>query len=80
MAADHSRPFEIVLRSDAGLVRPHNEDSLYANADLGFAVVADGMGGYNAGEVASGMATSLLGAELEKLCVGRRRKGGRRAG
>lgn len=35
------------------------------------AVIADGMGGYNAGEVASGMATTLLGAELEKAFVAR---------
>jgi serine/threonine protein phosphatase PrpC len=33
---------------------------------MGLAILADGMGGYNAGEVASGMATTLLGTELEK--------------
>ena len=37
-----------------------------ANPVSGFAVLADGMGGYNAGEVASGMATAMLGAELER--------------
>jgi serine/threonine protein phosphatase PrpC len=37
----------------------------------GFAVLADGMGGYNAGEVASGMATALLGSELEKAFLER---------
>jgi PPM family protein phosphatase len=78
MAADLSQALEMALSSDPGLVRPHNEDSLYANAALGVAVVADGMGGYNAGEVASGMATSLLGAELEKLAAGH--SGGRRKG
>jgi serine/threonine protein phosphatase PrpC len=67
MAVDLSQAIEIVVRTDPGRVRPHNEDSVFANAAVGLAVVADGMGGYNAGEVASGMATSLLGAELERL-------------
>lgn len=57
---------DIVTRSDPGMVRSNNEDSVMANPMCGFAVLADGMGGYNAGEVASGMATALLGAELEK--------------
>ncbi|MBI4756462.1 MAG: serine/threonine-protein phosphatase, partial [Betaproteobacteria bacterium] len=56
----------MVSRSDAGMVRTHNEDAVYTNVALGLAVLADGMGGYNAGEVASGMATGLLGSELEK--------------
>ena len=57
---------EIVTRSDTGMVRSHNEDSVMANPAAGFVVLADGMGGYNAGEVASGMATAMLGTELEK--------------
>ncbi len=57
---------EIVTRSDPGMVRSNNEDSVIANAACGVVVLADGMGGYNAGEVASGMATALLSAELEK--------------
>ncbi len=56
---------EIVTRTDAGKVRSNNEDSVLANAACGFVVLADGMGGYNAGEVASGMATSMLGKWLE---------------
>jgi protein phosphatase len=63
---DLSQALEIVTKSDTGMVRTHNEDSVLANPRLGLAVLADGMGGYNAGEVASGMATALLGAELEK--------------
>jgi protein phosphatase len=66
MAIDLSAALEIATRSDPGRVRPHNEDSVFADAALGFAVLADGMGGYNAGEVASGMATAPLGAELAK--------------
>jgi protein phosphatase len=56
---------EIVVRTDPGLVRGKNEDSVFADASHGLAILADGMGGYNAGEVASRMATTLLAARLE---------------
>lgn len=56
---------EIVVRTDPGLLRGHNEDSVFADAEHGLAILADGMGGYNAGEVASKMATTLLSARLE---------------
>jgi PPM family protein phosphatase len=68
---DMNAVLEIVARSDPGMVRSNNEDSVMANPVLGFAVLADGMGGYNAGEVASGMATALLGAELERAFIER---------
>ncbi|NNF60310.1 MAG: Stp1/IreP family PP2C-type Ser/Thr phosphatase [Gammaproteobacteria bacterium] len=42
--------------SDTGKVREHNEDAVGSDLDVGLLVLADGMGGYNAGEVASGMA------------------------
>ncbi len=41
------------------MVRPHNEDSIFVDA-AGLAVLADGMGGYNAGEVASGIAVDVI--------------------
>lgn len=63
---DLSQSLQMVSRSDAGMVRSHNEDAVFFNAGLGMAILADGMGGYNAGEVASGMATALLGSEIEK--------------
>lgn len=62
---DLSQALQVVSRTDAGMVRSHNEDAVFANAACGLAILADGMGGYNAGEVASGMATTLLGSELE---------------
>lgn len=43
-----------------GRVRHHNEDSLAVEPDLGLFVVADGMGGENAGEVASQMAVDAI--------------------
>ncbi len=46
--------------TDTGLVREHNEDSVAIDAAHGVALLADGMGGYNAGEVASGMAVAQL--------------------
>jgi protein phosphatase len=46
--------------TDPGRVRDHNEDCIELRLDAGLFVLADGMGGYNAGEVASGMATSLI--------------------
>ena len=63
---DMSEVLTIVTQSDPGMVRTNNEDAVMANPQRGFAVLADGMGGYNAGEVASGMAINLLGTELEK--------------
>lgn len=51
---------EATFVTDTGLARKHNEDFVAADADYGLAILADGMGGYNAGEVASGMAVTLL--------------------
>ena len=56
--------------TDTGRVREHNEDSIAALGDIGLVVLADGMGGYNAGEVASGLAiktvTSLVRDAVER--------------
>ena len=43
-----------------GLVREQNEDAIAIDEDSGLALVADGMGGYNAGEVASGLTAEFL--------------------
>lgn len=64
-AHDLSAFIEMAVCTDPGKVRDNNEDSVLANAKLGLAVLADGMGGYNAGEVASAMATAVLGSELD---------------
>ena len=65
MVSTLSSALEIVAKTDPGMVRKHNEDAVFANPNQGFMILADGMGGYNAGEVASGMATMLLSTELE---------------
>ena len=46
--------------SDTGRVRDHNEDAIGSDPDIGLMVLADGMGGYNAGEVASGIAVQIV--------------------
>jgi len=57
---------EIASSTDPGMVRSHNEDSVAADAANGLVVLADGMGGYNAGEVASGMATTVIITEMQQ--------------
>lgn len=51
---------EIASLTDPGMVRSHNEDNITADAEAGFVILADGMGGYNGGEVASGIAVTML--------------------
>ncbi len=51
---------EMVSISDTGRVRSHNEDSIASDRSLGLAVLADGMGGYRAGEVASAIAVTQV--------------------
>jgi protein phosphatase len=46
--------------SDTGRVRDHNEDAIGSIGEIGLLVLADGMGGYNAGEVASGIAVQIV--------------------
>lgn len=55
---------QIVSLTDPGKVRGHNEDCVESRPELGIVVLADGMGGYNAGEVASGMATASISSGL----------------
>lgn len=46
--------------TDPGRQRPENEDCIAFYPEIGFAVLADGMGGHNAGEVASRMAVDVM--------------------
>lgn len=56
--------YEFCIRTDPGLARENNEDSVAVDEPTRLGILADGMGGYNAGEVASGMATTFIKSEL----------------
>ena len=56
--------FETFAQTDPGLIRENNEDSVIVDDENQLVVLADGMGGYNAGEVASAMATTFVKTEL----------------
>jgi len=64
---DMRQALEFSTCTDPGMVRSNNEDSIAADPVIGLAVLADGMGGYNAGEVASGMATTLITTEVAQI-------------
>lgn len=56
---------EVVHRSDVGQRRDHNEDAVASDVEIGLVVLADGLGGYNAGEVASEIAVLTIVTELK---------------
>src|SRR6185503_8625083 len=64
---DLAQVLEIASCTDPGMVRAHNEDSIASDPANGLVVLDDGMGGYNAGEVASGMATTVIVNEMRQI-------------
>ena len=56
--------YSFSAQTHVGQVRSNNEDSVAFEQRLGLGILADGMGGYNAGEVASGMATAFIKSEM----------------
>ncbi|OGT64802.1 MAG: hypothetical protein A3I13_06365 [Gammaproteobacteria bacterium RIFCSPLOWO2_02_FULL_47_50] len=63
---------EIVNISDVGRKRPHNEDSTISDSNNRLVILADGMGGYKAGEIASALAVMTI---LQDVTVGLKSKG-----
>jgi PPM family protein phosphatase len=58
--------YKFCANTDTGRARDNNEDSVVFDEETSLAVLADGMGGYNAGEIASGMATAFIKSELSR--------------
>ena len=58
--------YEICADTDPGLARDNNEDSVAFDTLTGLCILADGMGGYSAGEIASGMATAFIRSEMSR--------------
>jgi serine/threonine protein phosphatase PrpC len=56
--------------TDVGRKRKNNEDNFYYDSEYGFFIVADGMGGHLAGEVASKMAVEIIGENLKNYIQG----------
>lgn len=63
---DLTESIEIVCLTDTGQKREHNEDFVGSDNGLGLAVLADGMGGYQAGEVASEMAVKIVLSDIKE--------------
>jgi protein phosphatase len=57
---------ELASKTDTGRIRSKNEDAVALSPAHGFAILADGMGGYSAGEVAARIATEVLQQSLEE--------------
>ena len=58
--------YTFYTRTDPGRARDNNEDALVVDDLTQLCVLADGMGGYNAGEIASGMATAFIKSEMAR--------------
>ena len=58
---------EFAAVTDIGKIREKNEDNVLISSALGLGIVADGMGGHSAGEVASNIAVSVLAETIRKV-------------
>jgi serine/threonine protein phosphatase PrpC/CRP-like cAMP-binding protein len=63
---NESLPLRFFAATDVGRVRDHNEDNFLVDKKIGLFMVADGMGGHAAGEVASAICVRTVHDELKK--------------
>lgn len=61
---DVSNAIKVARLTDVGMHRDHNEDAVASDLSIGLLLLADGMGGYRAGEVASEIAVLMIAAEI----------------
>jgi PPM family protein phosphatase len=64
-----SNAIKVVRQTDVGLLRDHNEDAVASDLSVGLMVLADGMGGYKAGEVASEIAVLMIATEINEFML-----------
>ena len=62
-----SNAINVERQTHIGLLREHNEDAIASDLSIGLLLLADGMGGYKAGEVASEIAVLMIAAELTEM-------------
>ncbi len=62
--------YKVFGRSDVGKVRSNNEDAFLTTDKEGFFLVADGMGGHKAGEVASSITRDVISSKLTEQSAG----------
>ena len=68
-----SKAVRVARISHVGMLREHNEDAVASDMSIGLVLLADGMGGYKAGEVASEIAVLLIAAEMTEAMQGQSR-------
>jgi len=69
---DVTGAIRVARLSDVGLHRDHNEDALASDLSIGLVILADGMGGYKAGEIASEIAVLMVMADMTEAMQGKR--------
>jgi PPM family protein phosphatase len=65
-----SKAIRVARISHVGMLREHNEDAVASDMSIGLVLLADGMGGYKAGEVASQVAVLLIATEMTEAMHG----------